>query len=147
MNPSQFPNDGIRWQEPETSLTTHVGAGRELELSETKSGFIPGSQDHNAWRVRRRYRLIRGGHPAFVLVHYTRSPQPQPIMPQLASQPVRSYPLRPVTEPPMFVLGDKQGQKVFPPNAGGMHGGPGSFCSSSCLYQSQQRDGTAGTKT
>jgi hypothetical protein len=88
--------------------------------------------------------LIRGGHPALVLVHYTRSQQPGStcclpishsflpnfpcvhtvILPQFASQPVRSYPLRPVTEPAMFVLGDKQGQKVFPQGAG-MHGGPG----------------------
>lgn len=43
-------------------------------MSEIKSGFIPGSQDQTAWRLRRRYRLLKGGHPNFVLVHYTRGP-------------------------------------------------------------------------
>ena len=32
---------------------------------------------------------------------------------------MRNYPLRPVNEPPVFVMGDRQGQKVFP-NAPGM---------------------------
>ena len=35
-------------------------------------------------------------------------------MPSL-NQPVRPYPLRPINEPAVFVLGERQGQKVFPP--------------------------------
>lgn len=31
------------------------------------------------------------------------------------NQPIRVYPLRPVTEPAVFVCGDKAGQKVYPP--------------------------------
>lgn len=42
------------------------------------------------------------------------------IMPAFANQPVRSYPLRPVNEPSVYVLGEKAGQKVYPP--GTMHG-------------------------
>jgi hypothetical protein len=48
---------------------------QELEITEIKFGFIPDSQDTTAWRVRRRYRLHKGGHPQLVLVHYTRGPQ------------------------------------------------------------------------
>lgn len=42
---------------------------------EVKFGFIPNSQDNTAWRLRRRYRLHKGGHPQLNLVHYTRGPQ------------------------------------------------------------------------
>ncbi|KAF8630948.1 hypothetical protein AX17_005305 [Amanita inopinata Kibby_2008] len=90
-------------------------------MHEVKCGFIPGSQDAVASRLRRRYRFIKGGHPQLVLVHYTRGPQ-TPI-PPLANQPVRSYPLRMITEPPVFVMGEKAGQKVFP-QGGPMHGTP-----------------------
>lgn len=89
-----FPNDGIRWQENETTHVMNAGANRvsaqviliarggadiigqpqELEVSEIKSGFVPDSQDHTAWRLRRRFRLLKGGHPNIVLVHYTRGP-------------------------------------------------------------------------
>ncbi|EAU86102.1 hypothetical protein CC1G_07181 [Coprinopsis cinerea okayama7 len=120
---SQFPNDGIRYQEQEVVYSMNAG-GRELEVVEAKSGFIPGSQDQSAWRVRRRYRLIRGGHPSLVLVHYTRQ-SPTPIIPALLDRPVRVYPLRPVTEPPVYVLGDKQGQKVFAQGSGMPPGPPG----------------------
>jgi hypothetical protein len=43
------------------------------------------------------------------------------------NQPVRSYPLRNFSEPAVYVMGDKAGQKAFPPNAGpqgGMGGMP-----------------------
>jgi hypothetical protein len=41
---------------------------------EIKYGFVPNSQDASAWRVRRRYRLVKGGHPHVTLVHYSRGP-------------------------------------------------------------------------
>lgn len=41
---------------------------------EIKYGFLPNTQEANAWRIRRRYRLIKGGHPQITLVHYTRGP-------------------------------------------------------------------------
>jgi hypothetical protein len=115
-------------------------------MHEAKFGFIPGSQDTAAWRLRRRFRLTKGGNPQLVLVHYTRG-QPTGIHPYLTSlstgltseyidiipsfmnQPVRPYPLRPVTEPAVYVLGDKYGQKVYPPGTGptsqGMNMAPG----------------------
>lgn len=43
-----------------------------MEIGEVKFGFVPSSQDQQAWRLRRRYRLIKGSHPQLVLVHYTR---------------------------------------------------------------------------
>lgn len=39
---------------------------------EVKFGFIPNSTDTTAWRVRRRYRMHKGGHPQLVLIHYGR---------------------------------------------------------------------------
>lgn len=44
---------------------------QDLEVYEAKSGFIPG-HDPAAFRVRRRYRLLKGGYTPLVLVHYTR---------------------------------------------------------------------------
>ena len=45
---------------------------QELEVVEARHGFIPLSGEMVASRVRRRYRLIKGGHPFLVLVHYSR---------------------------------------------------------------------------
>lgn len=44
------------------------------------------------------------------------------ILPSL-NQPVRPYPLRPINEPAVFVLGERHGQKVYPQGAPGP--GPG----------------------
>lgn len=46
------------------------------------------------------------------------------IIPALMNQPVRNYPLRVPTEPSVYVMGDKMGQKVYAPGTGPMHGGP-----------------------
>ncbi|KAJ7708785.1 hypothetical protein B0H17DRAFT_1030868 [Mycena rosella] len=122
---SPFPNDGIRYQEPETKYSIAVGGTRELEVHEVKFGFAPGV-DTGAWRQRRRYRLHKGGHPQLVLVHYSRGPVAQ-IVPALMNQPVRTYPLRVFNEPSVFVMGEKAGTKVFPntgPQGGGMSGMP-----------------------
>ncbi|KAI8986160.1 hypothetical protein BD414DRAFT_416450 [Trametes punicea] len=113
-----FPLDGLVYQDREQRYSVPIGGGRELEVFEFKFGFIPGV-DTTAFRVRRRYRLAKGGHPQLVLIHYSRG-QAAPIMPSL-NQPARNYPLRPVNEPAVYVLGEKQGQKVFP----GAGPGPG----------------------
>ncbi|KAF8158213.1 hypothetical protein B0H34DRAFT_445707 [Crassisporium funariophilum] len=118
-----FPTDGIRFQDSEVKYTLPAGS-RELEVHEIKFGFIPGSTDSNASRVRRRYRLSKGGHAQLVLVHYTRGP-PTHIQPALMNQPIRGYPLRSVNEPSVYVTGEKMGQKVYPPGSGPMHAGPG----------------------
>ncbi|KXN88113.1 SWI/SNF and RSC complexes subunit ssr4 [Leucoagaricus sp. SymC.cos] len=116
-----FPNDGIRYQDNEAKIVVPVGNGREMEIGEVKFGFIPNSQDQQAWRFRRRYRLIKGSPcPQLVLVHYTRS-QPAPINPALFGQPVRGYPLRGVTESGVFVAGERAGQKAQP-QGNMMHG-------------------------
>jgi hypothetical protein len=111
---SSFPIDGLRYQEGENRYIIPAGANRELEITESKYGFIPSSTDTSAWRIRRRYRLSKGGHPQLVLVHYGKGAG-APIIPTLAAQPVRSYPLRPFSEPSVYVMGDKLGQKVYPP--------------------------------
>ncbi|KAJ7777366.1 hypothetical protein B0H16DRAFT_1505248 [Mycena metata] len=117
---STFPNDGIRYQEPETKYTIPAGGMRELEVHEVKFGFVPGA-DTGAWRQRRRYRLAKGGHPQLILVHYVRGPVAQ-IVPALMNQPVRSYPLRVFNEPAVFVMGENVGKKVLPQGGGGMGG-------------------------
>lgn len=45
------------------------------------------------------------------------------VVPSL-NQPVRAYPLRPINEPAVYILGERQGQKVFPGGAPGS-GAPG----------------------
>lgn len=113
-------------------------SSKELEVSEVKFGFIPGV-DTSAFRVRRRFRLSKGGHPQLVLIHYSRGQATRTsieftraechlkyciaIMPSL-NQPVRSYPLRAVNEPAVYVMGEKQGQKVFPGGGSGAGRGP-----------------------
>lgn len=95
---SPFPIDGLRFQDQEVNFMIPIGTGRvsshwnqthsnlsliysqELEVHEAKFGFIPGSQDTNAWRFRRRYRLTKGGHSQLVLVHYTQGPQTREII-------------------------------------------------------------------
>ncbi|KAJ8520873.1 hypothetical protein ONZ45_g2395 [Pleurotus djamor] len=131
-----FQPDGVRYLDQEAKHTIPV-QNRELEVHEVKYGFIPGSQDPAAYRIRRRFRLNKGGHPQLVLLHYSRGPS-APIPPQMMNQPIRPYPLRPINEPPIYVAGERMGQKVFPnmaqmpPNApnnmpnlhGGMPGMP-----------------------
>ncbi|KAK2459682.1 hypothetical protein APHAL10511_008327 [Amanita phalloides] len=122
-----FPNDGIRYLESEAKYNMPIGPPntRELEIHEIKYGFVPGNpQETVASRLRRRFRFVKGGPSQLVLVHYTRGHAMQ--IPPLANQPVRSYPLPMINQPPVFVLGEKAGQKVFPPGAA-MHGsaGPG----------------------
>lgn len=46
-----------------------------MEVTEVKAGFVPGSQDTYAWRSRRHFRLLKGGHSHLVLVHYLRAGQ------------------------------------------------------------------------
>ncbi|KAH9048737.1 hypothetical protein EDB84DRAFT_1434146 [Lactarius hengduanensis] len=120
-----FPLDGVRYMEAEQRYSIPIQGGRELEVIEARHGFIPLSGEMVASRVRRRYRLVKGGHPFLVLVHYSRG-QSIPVPPPLQTQPVRQYPLRPHNEPAVFVLGERQGQRIpagpiaagMPPNVG-----------------------------
>ncbi|KAI0265690.1 hypothetical protein BC834DRAFT_878455 [Gloeopeniophorella convolvens] len=116
-----FPIDGVRYMENEQRYTMPAGGGRELEVIEARSGFVPLSGEMVASRVRRRFRLLKGGHPFLTLVHYSRG-QSIPVPPALQAQPVRQYPLRPHNEQAAFVLGERQGQRV--PASGGVGGMP-----------------------
>ncbi|KAH9971997.1 hypothetical protein BGW80DRAFT_1317512 [Lactifluus volemus] len=116
-----FPPDGIRYLEHEQRYSIPVQGGRELEVLETRHGFVPLSGEIGAARIRRRYRLVKGGHPYLVLVHYSRG-QSIPVPPPLQAQPIRQYPLRPHNEQAFFVLGERQGQRV--PAAGSVGGMP-----------------------
>jgi hypothetical protein len=130
---SPYPNDGIRWQDNEIKViipagprvripflfpplssnpSSHQLSKQELEVCELKFGFVPSSGENTASRLRRRYRLLKGGNPQLVLIHYTRG-QGMMVPPAMANQPVRVYPLRAINEPGVYVAGEKQGQKVF----------------------------------
>lgn len=39
---------------------------------ESKFGFIPGTGETAANRIRRKFRMIKGGNPQLILVHYGR---------------------------------------------------------------------------
>ncbi|KAF8610052.1 hypothetical protein BDV93DRAFT_517246 [Ceratobasidium sp. AG-I] len=103
--------DGLQYMEPETSYRPL----QDLEVHETRFGFIPGMGEKEAGRVRKRYRLAHGGHPNIVLVHYTKGPA-KPVLPTM-NVPVRNYPLPILNEPPMYVMGEKSGQRAMVPNA------------------------------
>ncbi|KAN0139693.1 hypothetical protein V8E53_002355 [Lactarius tabidus] len=115
-----FPLDGVRYLEQEQRYSIPIQGGRELEVVEARHGFIPLSGEMAASRVRRRYRLVKGGHPFLVLVHYSRG-QSIPVPPPLQTQPIRQYPLRPHNEPAVFVLGERSGQRI--PTGGPIAGG------------------------
>ncbi|CAE6414806.1 unnamed protein product [Rhizoctonia solani] len=74
-----------------------------------------GIGEKEAGRVRKRYRLVHGGHPSIVLVHYTKGPA-KPVPPTI-NIPIRNYPLPTINDPPIYVMGEKSGQRVMAPNA------------------------------
>ncbi|KAI0036295.1 hypothetical protein K488DRAFT_31741, partial [Vararia minispora EC-137] len=134
------PLDGIRYIEPEQRYAVQFGqfvrpvprsplpllttSFQELEIHESRFGFIPG-REPIASHLRRRFRLVRGGYPALALYHWTHGPQ-QPVPPQLFALPARRYPLPPVEQPgiALFVLGENKGKRV-PVQGGGGGGGGG----------------------
>ena len=153
---------------------THTLYRQEVEVFEARHGFVPHSGEMVASRVRRRYRLLKGGHPYLVLVHYSRgqsmgqsssfyffilvslvSKRPTHVLhrpaipPGLQGQPVRQYPLRQHNEPAVFVLGERQGQRVppsgpvggMPPNVGvGMGVGVGGRQDAQAMLAQQNRE-------
>jgi len=123
-NYPEFPNDGIVFQDQERRGTVDAGFGRKLEIAEIKAGYVP-DEDTAAYRVRRRYRLVQGGNPQLNLIHYSRG-QLVAIVPNFMNRPLRKYPLQPLNEPPMFVIGDRAGQRMPPGgNRAPMPGQPG----------------------
>ncbi|KAG9006382.1 hypothetical protein FRB94_000846 [Tulasnella sp. JGI-2019a] len=116
-----FNVDGLRYLEQEHVYRVPIGP-YELEVAETKYGFIPGSGEQHASRVRRKMRFSKGGVGAVVLVHYLQGPSCA-IPPPYQNQPVRRYPLPQNLEPGIFCLGERTGQKVPNPNAQGMMNG------------------------
>ncbi|KZT51426.1 hypothetical protein CALCODRAFT_503548 [Calocera cornea HHB12733] len=94
--------DGIRYLDgSESSFRTNIG-GHELEVKETKYGFVPGAETQ-ANRVRRKFRLLKGGSPHLWLIHYTRA-QAQAVPPIFQSTPSRKYPIPPAPIGPVWVL-------------------------------------------
>ncbi|CAE6414093.1 unnamed protein product [Rhizoctonia solani] len=102
--------DGVQYLDNESTYRP----SQELEVQEVRFGFIPGIGEKEAGRVRKRYRLVHGGHPSIVLVHYTKGPA-KPVPPSI-NIPIRNYPLPIINEPPMYVMGEKSGQRVMAPN-------------------------------
>ena len=62
-----------------------------MEVAEIKFGFIP-NHDQVAYRVRRRYRILKGGHPQLILIHYSRG------------QTTRAYSISETLGPSMLIL-------------------------------------------
>lgn len=66
---------------------------------ESKYGFIPGSGETVANRIRRKFRMVKGGNSQLSLVHYSRgqavrkSPSPSKTYPTLSTFSIRD--LRP----------------------------------------------------
>jgi hypothetical protein len=56
-----------RWTECTNALP------QALEICEHKYGFVPGVGEPGAGRVRRRFRLVKGGNPQLVLIWYSRA--------------------------------------------------------------------------
>ena len=54
---------------------------------ESKFGFIPGSGENVANRIRRKFRMIKGGNPQLILAHYSRGQamRKPPSLPQTFS--------------------------------------------------------------
>jgi len=141
----EFPNDGIVFQDQEKRGIVDAGFGRKLEIAEIKNGFVP-DEDTAAYRVRRRYRLVHGGNLQLNLVHYSRG-QPVPIVPSanFMNRPLRKYPLVPLNEPPMFVIGDRAGQRLPPsgprapmPGQQGLGGHPAAGMGTIGMHPGQQ---------
>ncbi|KZP09122.1 hypothetical protein FIBSPDRAFT_243930 [Athelia psychrophila] len=111
----------LHYQEVDTRyLISRGNITKELQITESKYGFIPSnpqmgfpSPETAAWRVCRRYRLTKRRHPQLVLVHYARG-NPAPINPSPATKPIRSYPLRQVSELSLYAIGGQVGQKAYP---------------------------------
>ncbi|CAE6476798.1 unnamed protein product [Rhizoctonia solani] len=106
--------DGVQYLDNESTYRP----SQDLEVHEVRFGFIPGVGEKEAGRVRKRYRLLHGGHPSIVLVHYTKGPA-KPVPPAM-NVPIRNYPLPIINEAPMYVIGEKSGQRAMIPNAAQM---------------------------
>ncbi|EJT98626.1 hypothetical protein DACRYDRAFT_110532 [Dacryopinax primogenitus] len=115
-NNVHWANDGVRFLENESSFRAQI-AGHELEVKETKYGFIPGAETQ-ANRVRRKFRLLKGGSPHLWLIHYTRG-QAQPVPPIFQSTPSRKYPIPPAPSGPVLVFSQppRPGQPLPPGGA------------------------------
>ncbi|KZO93638.1 hypothetical protein CALVIDRAFT_600605 [Calocera viscosa TUFC12733] len=103
--------DGVRYLDgSESSFRNNIG-GHELEVKETKYGFVPGVETQ-ANRVRRKFRLLKGGSPHLWLIHYSRA-QAQAVPPIFQSTPSRKYPIPPPPIGPVWVLnGPRPGQPM-----------------------------------
>jgi hypothetical protein len=70
---------------------------------ECKYGFIPGSGETVANRIRRKFRMTKGGNPQLILVHYSRG---QAV--RKSPSPSKTYPIL-----NMFLLRDSRLYSVF----------------------------------
>ncbi|KAF8758894.1 hypothetical protein RHS01_02516 [Rhizoctonia solani] len=83
--------DGIHYLDNETTYRP----SQELEVQEVRFGFIPGIGEKEAGRVRTAKRAFASND----------------------ERTIRNYPLPIINEPPMYVVGEKSGQRVMAPNA------------------------------
>ncbi|KTW26475.1 hypothetical protein T552_02956 [Pneumocystis carinii B80] len=88
------PPDGLQYMDSENCYRIDIG-GNTVEIFEHKYGFHPVTESH-ASRIRRRFRLVKGGNDQLWLIYYLRSSENDrlPANSQTAiPQPPRTYPL------------------------------------------------------
>ncbi|KAG5519523.1 hypothetical protein PMAC_001677 [Pneumocystis sp. 'macacae'] len=101
MNP---PPDGLQYMGSENCYRVDIG-GNTIEIFEHKYGFHPATESHTS-RIRRRFRLIKGGNDQLWLIYYLRSNENDRLLAnsQTATpQPPRSYPLPYIQNKPFML--------------------------------------------
>ncbi|KTW30392.1 uncharacterized protein T551_01675 [Pneumocystis jirovecii RU7] len=101
MNP---PSDGLQYMDSENCYRVDIG-GNTVEIFEHKYGFHPATESHTS-RIRRRFRLIKGGNDQLWLIYYLRSNENDRLLANSQTaipQPPRSYPLPYIQNKPFML--------------------------------------------
>ncbi|KAG4302405.1 hypothetical protein PCANB_001332 [Pneumocystis canis] len=101
MNP---PPDGFQYMDSENCYRIDIG-GNTVEIFEHKYGFYPLTESHTS-RIRRRFRLIRGGNDQLWLIYYLRSSENDRLVANTHTaipQPPRTYPLPYIQNKPFLL--------------------------------------------
>lgn len=98
------PPDGLQYMDSENCYRIDIGANT-IEIFEHKYGFHPTTETHTS-RIRRRFRLIKGGNDQLWLIYYLRSSENDRIVANSQTsipQPPRTYPLPYIQNKPFLL--------------------------------------------
>ncbi|KAG4304222.1 hypothetical protein PORY_002403 [Pneumocystis oryctolagi] len=98
------PPDGLQYMDTENCYRIDIGANT-VEIFEHKYGFHPATESHTS-RIRRRFRLIKGGNDQLWLIYYLRSSENDRLLANSQTaipQPPRSYPLPYIQNKPFLL--------------------------------------------